>query len=46
MLTGELRLAFETGTTALKVTIAIAAGIIIGSTIFDRLFKKRSLRHK
>lgn len=46
MLTGELRLAFETGTIALKVTIAIAAGIIIGSTIFDRLFKKHSLRHK
>lgn len=41
MLTSRLRLAFEAGTGALRATIAIAGGIIIGAAIFDRLLKKK-----
>ena len=41
MLTSHLRLSFDTGTGALKATIAIAGGIIIGAAIFDRLLKKK-----
>ena len=41
MLTNHLRFAFEAGTDAIKVTIAIAGGIIIGAAIFDRLLKKK-----
>ena len=40
MLTNHLRFAFEAGTDAIKVTIGIAFGIIIGAAIFDRLLKK------
>lgn len=39
MLTDQLRLAFNAGIDSLKVTIAIAGGIIIGVAIFDRLLK-------
>jgi len=45
MLTSRLRLAFEAGTGALRATIAIAGGIIIGAAIFDRLLKKKK-QHK
>ena len=41
MLTNHLRFAFEAGADAIKVTIGIAGGIIIGAAIFDRLLKKR-----
>lgn len=39
MLTDQLRPAFDAGIDSLKVTIAIAGGIIIGAAIFDRLLK-------
>jgi len=41
LLTNHLRLAYETGTDAIKCTIAIAGGIIVGAAIFDRLLKKK-----
>lgn len=40
MLSDQLRPAFDAGVDSIKVTIAIAGGIIIGAAIFDRLLKK------
>lgn len=39
MLSNQLRSAFDAGVDSLKVTIAIAGGIIIGAAIFDRLLR-------
>ncbi len=44
MITNHLRYAFEAGTDAIKVTIGIAGGIIIGAAIFDRLLKKLKMK--
>lgn len=44
MITNHLRFAFEAGTDAIKVTIGIAGGIIIGAAIFDRLLKKLKMK--
>ncbi len=41
LLGNHLRLAFDSGVIAVKATIAIAGGIILGAAIFDRLLKKK-----